>query len=183
MLRGTCRRVSTVQRRMTRSFGLFAKRGRPGQPGDASVIYHSGTIDVQGSIFQRHLRGSTDGAGRPKLPPCPAPRSSSAATHPGETPVLTAAIAAELDGTAAAGRAITVNAASTINMLGSATPNSSITSDPVGIRALSRANDSAPIFVNYTGPGITTEGGRASASLLLPATAAAVPASTAAASR
>ena len=40
------------------------------------------------------------------------------------------------------------------------TPNASIFGNPVGIRALSKAaTDSAPIFVNYTGPGITTAGG------------------------
>ncbi len=69
-------------------------------------------------------------------------------------------MSAELGGTAALGSAITVNAASTINMFGVVTPNASIFGNPVGIRALSRAvTDSAPIFVNYTGPGITTEGG------------------------
>ena len=55
---------------------------------------------------------------------------------------------------------IMVDAASTIQMFGTNTiPDSSLTNDPVGIRALSRATaDAAPIFVNYTGPGITTEG-------------------------
>ena len=42
-------------------------------------------------------------------------------------------------------------------MFGKVTPNTSIFGNPVGIRALSRAD--APILVNYTGPGITTEGG------------------------
>ena len=71
------------------------------------------------------------------------------------------AIAAEIFGTAAAGKKIMVDAASTIQMFGTATPDSSVTNDPIGIRALSRAvADAAPIFVNYTGPGITTEGGQ-----------------------
>ena len=84
-------------------------------------------------------------------------------TLPGEstpTQSLTAGITAELGGAASLGSAITVNAASTINMFGKVTPNSSIFGNPVGIRALSKAvTDSAPIVVNYTGPGITTEGG------------------------
>ena len=42
-------------------------------------------------------------------------------------------------------------------MFGKVTPNTSIFGNPVGIRAISRAD--APITVNYTGPGITTEGG------------------------
>ena len=42
-------------------------------------------------------------------------------------------------------------------MFGKETPNSSIFGNPVGIRAISRAD--APITVNYTGPGITTQGG------------------------
>ena len=70
-------------------------------------------------------------------------------------------MSAELSsGTAALGSAITVNAASTINTFGVVTPNASIFGNPVGIRALSKATaDAAPILVNYTGPGITTEGG------------------------
>ena len=85
-------------------------------------------------------------------------------TNPGEstpTQTVTAGIDAELvSGTAALGSAITVNAASTINMFGVVTPNASIFGNPVGIRALSKADaDAAPIFVNYTGPGITTAGG------------------------
>jgi hypothetical protein len=73
---------------------------------------------------------------------------------------LDPAIAADLNGTAADGRKIMVDAASTIIMHGSRAPDSSLTNDPIGIRALSRSDDSAPIFVNYTGPGITTEGGQ-----------------------
>jgi autotransporter family porin len=74
---------------------------------------------------------------------------------------VTAGIDAEIfSGSAALGSAITVNAASTINMFGVLTPNASIFGNPVGIRALSKAvTDSAPILVNYTGPGITTQGG------------------------
>ena len=86
-------------------------------------------------------------------------------------------------GAAAQGSAITVNAASTINTFGVVTPNASIFGNPVGIRALSKADaDAAPIFVNYTGPGITTAGGGGIGILALARTAAA-PASTAAASR
>ena len=42
-------------------------------------------------------------------------------------------------------------------MFGKETPNTSIFGNPVGIRTISRAD--APITVNYTGPGITTQGG------------------------
>jgi len=84
-------------------------------------------------------------------------------TNPGEstpTQSVTAGMSAELGGAAALGSAITVNAASTINMFGVVTPNASIFGNPVGIRALSKAvTDAAPIFVDYTGAGITTEGG------------------------
>ena len=63
-------------------FGLFAQTGAAGQPGDASVIYRSGTITVQGSNSIGIFAG-VQRTGRPKLPPCPAPRSSSAATTRG----------------------------------------------------------------------------------------------------
>jgi hypothetical protein len=57
-------------------------------------------------------------------------------------------------GTAAANNAVTMNIASTIQMFGPATPGPRITNNGVAIRALSFVD--APIFINYTGPGITT---------------------------
>lgn len=47
--------------------------------------------------------------------------------------------------------------ASTIQTFGPATAATSVLSNPVGLRAIARAD--APITVNYTGPGITTSGG------------------------
>ena len=50
-----------------------------------------------------------------------------------------------------------MNAASTIQMLGPAAPDTNIRNNGIGIRAFSYLD--APILVNYTGPGITTQGG------------------------
>ncbi len=60
-------------------------------------------------------------------------------------------------GTAAAGNALTVNSASTIEMLGPAAQIPVFATTGYGIRALSFSD--APISVTYTGPGITTFGG------------------------
>ena len=60
--------------------------------------------------------------------------------------------------TAANGRAATATVASTITSVGPA--NLDPNSFPIGIFAQSSAD--APIFVNYTGPGITTKGGNGS---------------------
>jgi autotransporter family porin len=136
--------------------GLFANAGGNG---NASVTYSSGTIDVQGR-FANGIFAGADGNGTAKVTTLPGTTIIVSGTLPGEstpTQSLTAGITAELGGAAALGSAITVNAASTINMFGTVTPNSSIFGNPVGIRAISRAD--APITVNYTGPGITTEGG------------------------
>ena len=110
--------------------------------------------------FSNGIFAGADGNGTAQVTTLPGTTIIVSGTLPGEsTPSqsLTAGITAELGGAAALGSAITVNAASTINMFGKVTPNSSIFGNPVGIRALSRAD--APITVNYTGPGITTEGG------------------------
>ena len=136
--------------------GLFANAGGDG---NASVTYRSGTIDVQGR-FSNGIFAGADGNGTAQVTTLPGTTIIVSGTLPGEsTPSqsLTAGITAELGGAAALGSAITVNAASTINMFGKVTPNTSIFGNPVGIRTLSRAD--APILVNYTGPGITTEGG------------------------
>jgi outer membrane autotransporter protein len=58
--------------------------------------------------------------------------------------------------TAAAPNALTANVASRIMSVGPATTNPA--NLPVGIRA-NNSGTSAPIFVTYTGPGITTQGG------------------------
>ena len=136
--------------------GLFADAAGNG---NASVTYRSGTIDVQGR-FSNGIFAGAEGNGTAQVDTLPGTTIIVRGTLPGEiTPSqsLTAGITAELGGAAAAGSAITVNAASTIMMFGKVTPNTSIFGNPIGIRAISRAD--APILVNYTGPGITTEGG------------------------
>ena len=139
-------------------FGLFAQTGAAGQPGDASVIYRSGTITIQGSNSIGIFAG-VQTSGSAQITTLPGTTIIVSGNNPGDP--LDPAIAADLNGTAADGRKIMVDAASTIIMHGSRAPDSSLTNDPIGIRALSRsAADSAPIFVNYTGPGITTEGGQ-----------------------
>ncbi len=138
-------------------FGLFAQTGAAGQPGDASVIYRSGTITIQGSNSVGIFAG-VQTSGSAQITTLPGTTIIVSGNNPGDP--LDPAIAADLSGTAADGRKIVVDAASTIMMHGSRAPDSSLTNDPIGIRALSRSNDSAPIFVNYTGPGITTEGGQ-----------------------
>ena len=144
-------------------FGLFAQTGATSQlqpvpmPGDASVIYRSGTITIQGSNSVGIFAG-VQASGSAQITTLPGTTIIVSGNNPGDP--LDPAIAADLNGTAADGRKIMVDAASTIMMHGSRAPNSSLTNDPIGIRALSRSDDSAPIFVNYTGPGITTEGGQ-----------------------
>ena len=138
-------------------FGLFAQTGAAGQPGDASVIYRSGTITIQGSNSVGIFAG-VQTSGSAQITTLPGTTIIVSGNNPGDP--LDPAIAADLSGTAADGRKIMVDAASTIMMHGSRAPDSSLTNDPIGIRALSRSDNSAPIFVNYTGPGITTEGGQ-----------------------
>ena len=144
-------------------FGLFAQTGATSQlqpvpmPGDASVIYRSGTITIQGSNSVGIFAG-VQASGSAQITTLPGTTIIVSGNNPGDP--LDPAIAADLNGTAADGRKIMVDAASTIMMHGSRAPDSSLTNDPIGIRALSRSDDSAPIFVNYTGPGITTEGGQ-----------------------
>ena len=147
---------------MTCSSACSPKRGQPAsqpvpKPGDASVIYRSGTITIQGSNSVGIFAG-VQASGSAQITTLPGTTIIVSGNNPGDP--LDPAIAADLYGTAADGRKIMVDAASTIMMHGSRAPDSSLTNDPIGIRALSRSDDSAPIFVNYTGPGITTEGGQ-----------------------
>ena len=144
-------------------FGLDAVAGSTlggglGGPGDALVMYHSGNINVSGFFAIGIFASAND--------------SVTVTTDPGTTvivngfdPVLNTTfhtkpgIDAESTGTAAANNAITMNIASTIQMSGPAAPDPSgkITNNGVAIRALAYVD--APIFINYTGPGITTQCG------------------------
>jgi autotransporter family porin len=151
--------VTSTQPSENTFVGLFAQAG---VDGNASVIYRSGTINVQGKASNGIFAGTDNGS--PTVTSLSGTTIIVSGTNPGEstpTQTVTAGISAELSsGTAALGKAITVNAASTINTVGVVIPNASIFGNPVGIRALSKATaDAAPVFVNYTGPGITTAGG------------------------
>jgi hypothetical protein len=151
--------VTSTQSSENTFVGLFAAGGGDG---NASVIYRSGTINVQGKASNGIFAGTDNGS--PTVTTLPGTTIIVSGTNPGDsapTQTVTAGISAELSsGTAALGKAITVNAASTINTFGVVIPNASIFGNPVGIRALSKATaDAAPILVNYTGPGITTAGG------------------------
>ena len=120
-------------------FGLFAQTGAAaagGQPGDASVIYRSGTITIQGSNSVGIFAGA-QANGSAEITTLPGTTIIVSGNNPGDP--LDPAITAELYGTAADGRKITVDAASTIKMFGSRAPDSSLTNDPIGIRALSRS--------------------------------------------
>jgi outer membrane autotransporter protein len=145
-------------------YGLIAHSGdsllAPSGAGDASVTYHSGTINV----FGNRPRGIVVWAG--------GDGSATVTTDPGTVIIVSgsnnpgvdpptlpvkAGVAVQTDSaTAANSRAITANVASEIRMFGADTPNS-IFNNPVGIRTISYAD--APTTVNYTGPGITTQGG------------------------
>jgi outer membrane autotransporter protein len=129
-------------------FGLLAKS----VGGDAFVHYSSGMIDVRGVVpvgIQASSQGNgsatviTDAGTNIKL---------SDNTFGGEGVLLISS------GTAASGKALTANVASTIMSSGPASidPNNF----PSGIVAFGFKD--APILVNYTGQGITTQGGNGS---------------------
>ncbi|GLR85403.1 autotransporter outer membrane beta-barrel domain-containing protein [Bradyrhizobium iriomotense] len=129
--------------------------------GDASVTFNSGTI----SVFGRKPRGIVvwaEGDGSAVVTTGPGTVINvSGSNNPGVDPPtlpLSAAIAVQLDSaTAANGRSITANVASTITSSGATIPDPSFFSNPVGIRTISYVD--APTTVTYTGPGITTHGG------------------------
>jgi outer membrane autotransporter protein len=152
-------------------YGLLAHAGSNlgnglGAPGDALVMYHSGTINVSGyyalGIFAEVGNGfGSAGTG-----------SATVITDPGTTvtingfdPLLNetfhtkAGIDAESTATAASNSKIMMDIASTIQSFGPAVPDPSgrITNNGVGIRALAYVD--APIFISYTGPDITTQCG------------------------
>ncbi len=133
-------------------FGLFAQAR--GDLHNSSVIYRSGTITIQGSNSVGIFAGA---AANGSAEITTLPGTTINVIGPPGTPT-DPGITAEISGTAAAGQKITVNAASTIKVLGDVPGDSSLFNDPIGIRALSR--EDAPVVVNYTGPGITTAGGQ-----------------------
>ena len=112
--------------------------------------YSSGTIDVSGNFAN-----GIYAAGNSATVTTASGTTITVLSVTGER--LKPGIALDAFGTAAAGNALTVNVASTIQMLGPAAPDPSLRNNGFGIRAMSFVD--APISVNYTGPGITTEGG------------------------
>jgi outer membrane autotransporter protein len=146
-------------------YGLIAHSGdsllAPSGAGDASVTYHSGTINVFGNRPRGVVVwGEGDGSATVTTDPGTV-IIVNGTNNPGVDPPtlpVKAGVAVQLDSaTAANGRSLTATVASTIINLGSATPDTNIFNNPVGIRTISYVD--APTTVNYTGPGITTQGG------------------------
>jgi outer membrane autotransporter protein len=134
-------------------FGLFAQAR--GDFNTASVIYRSGTITIQGSNSVGIFAGA---AANGSAEITTLPGTTINVIGPPGTPT-DPGITAEISGFAAAGQKITVNAASTITVLGDVPGDSSLFNDPIGIRALSR--EDAAITVTLTKDGsITTQGGQ-----------------------
>jgi outer membrane autotransporter protein len=122
--------------------GLFAASGGNG---DATVNYHRGTIDVSGTFANGIFAAGV---------------AATVTTDPGTTIIVRSPNGEELKpGIAidAFGGAGTATVASTIQMLGPAAPDPAFRNNGFGIRAT--GSFGSPISVNYTGPGITTEGG------------------------
>jgi len=146
------------------AYGLIAHSGDsllvPSGAGDASVTYHSGTINAFGDTPRGIVVWAQgDGSATVKTDPGTV-INVSGSNNPGVVPptlLVGAGIILQLNSaTAANGRAITADVASTITNFGAATPSLNFFRDPSGIRALSFAD--APITINYTGPSITTQG-------------------------
>ena len=146
-------------------YGLIAHAGdsllAASGAGDSSVTYNSGTINVFGSR-PRGIVVWTEGDGSASVTTAPGTVIAvSGSNNPGVDPPtlpVKAGIAVQLDtATAVSGRSITANVASTITNSGAVTPDANIFNDPVGIRTISYVD--APTTLNYTGLGITTQGG------------------------
>jgi outer membrane autotransporter protein len=145
-------------------YGLIAHSGdslfNPPGNGDASVLYHGGTISVQGNR-PRGIVAWAEGDGSASVLTDPGTTIIVSGANPGDsspTQPVKAAVAVQLDSaTAANGRSLTAIVASTIMNLGPAAPDTNIFNNPVGIRTIGYAD--APTTVTYTGPGITTQGG------------------------
>jgi hypothetical protein len=154
-------------------YGLIAHSGdsllAPSGAGDASVTYHSGTINVFGNR-PRGIVVWAEGDGSATVTTDPGTviivnGTNNPGVDPPTLPVK-AGIAVQLDSaTAANGRSLTATVASTIMNFGLVTPDTNIFNNPVGIRTISFVD--APTTVTYTGPGITTQGGGGSGILAL----------------
>ncbi|QIG48314.1 autotransporter outer membrane beta-barrel domain-containing protein [Nordella sp. HKS 07] len=138
-------------------YGLLAHDGDPFPTGtegfgNATVLYHSGTIDMSVGNAPRGILAWAGGDG-----------SATAITDDG-TVINTSGPVRGGPGvyvfagsaTAANNRAVTAIVASRITSIGPADASDPL-NRPNGIRAFSALD--APIIVEYTGPGITTQGG------------------------
>ena len=139
----------------TTQYGLLAHAGDPSLTGvlgdgNASVRFDSGTLNVS-AIRPRGILAWVDGNG-----------SATATTGTGTVINVSGTefggpgVYVFSSGTATAPNELRANVASQITSSGPEITNSS-SNGPVGIRA-SNSGTAAPIFVTYTGPGITTEG-------------------------
>jgi hypothetical protein len=136
-------------------YGLLAHAGDPTisgvlGAGDASVTFNSGTITVD-AARPRGILAWVDGIGSVTVNTGANTVINVSGTQFGGPGVYLFA-----SGTATAPNTLTANVASQITSVGPATIN--LSNPPVGIRA-TNSGTGAPIFVNYTGPGITTVGG------------------------
>ena len=118
--------------------------------GNASVTYNSGTLNVS-AVRPRGILAWVDGIGSVTVNTAAGTVINVSGTQFGGPGVYLFA-----SGTATAPNTLTANVASQITSVGPA--NTDPSNLPVGIRA-SNSGTNAPIVVNYTGPGITVEGG------------------------
>ena len=140
----------------TTQYGLLAHAGDPTisgvlGAGNASVTYNSGTLNVS-AVRPRGILAWVDGIGSVTVNTAAGTVINVSGTQFGGPGVYLFA-----SGTATAPNTLTANVASLITSVGPADPTDP-SNLPVGIRATNSGTD-APIVVNYTGPGITVEGG------------------------
>ena len=136
----------------TTQYGLLAHAENigVGAPGNASVTFESGTLNVN-AVRPRGILAWVDGNGSATVNTGAGTVINVTGTQFGGPGVYLFS-----SGTATAPNALTANVASLITSVGPT--NTDPSNLPVGIRALNSGTD-APIVVNYTGPGITVEGG------------------------
>ena len=139
----------------TTQYGLLAHAenlGGAAGPGNASVTFDSGTLNVS-AVRPRGILAWVDGIG-------------SVTVNTGANTVINVSgtqfggpgVYLFSSGGATAPNELRANVASQITSVGPAAATDLTSSLPVGIRATNSGTD-APIFVNYTGLGITTSGG------------------------
>ena len=142
----------------TTQYGLLAHAGDPSLTGvlgagNASVTFDSGTLNVS-AIRPRGILAWVDGIGSATVNTGAGTVINVSGTQFGGPGVYVFS-----SGTATAPNELRANVASSIMSVGPATTDPS--NLPVGIRA-NNSGTAAPIFVTYTGPGITTVGGNGS---------------------